>query len=382
MLFRKSFLPLLFAGLFSLCAQEAMAQVPPWDLGGFDWSWGGPWGSTISCTKPEIGGNAMNSVDFTKVEQTADVECVITRNDNTTTAPAICKLHITYERTIGGLTTNPAEQCLANVDGMGTSTLTNEAFCGNVSKGLVVSGTLNCNPQNLSTPPEICETTPHGTLKNKPCIAQLDGIKDVPNGKCKDVFPEDPATGLAAGQVLSAKLISTGSICKGEVVDVSEIITRFCPSGSFKATDPARCVTGSQKFAITGSTAPLLPVEVEIAPETVNVSCSPNKDNGDVRFTIFGSESVNVTLIDPDSLALEGVGVSSCDPPRLVDKDKFLDLQCAVPSCPSLGNVLNEKRKAAGTKIIEVTVTGLLLPGGLSTEGLPIQGADTVKTSP
>ena len=53
MFYRESFLPLLFAGLALLLAQGAMAQdVPPWDLGGFDFSWGGPWGSTITCTKP------------------------------------------------------------------------------------------------------------------------------------------------------------------------------------------------------------------------------------------------------------------------------------------------------------------------------------------
>ena len=71
MFYRKSFLPLLFAGLALLLAQGAMAQdVPPWDLGGFDFSWGGPWGSTITCTKP-TNGSALNSIDKTTLEQTA-----------------------------------------------------------------------------------------------------------------------------------------------------------------------------------------------------------------------------------------------------------------------------------------------------------------------
>jgi triphosphoribosyl-dephospho-CoA synthetase len=56
--------------------------------------------------------------------------------------------------------------------------------------------------------------------------------------------------------------------------------------------------------AIARSTSVFLPIEVKVSPETINVKCSANGNNGKVHFTIFG-RSVFEPLIDRSSLALE-----------------------------------------------------------------------------
>ena len=97
-------------------------------------------------------------------------------------------------------------------------------------------------------------------------------------------------------------------------------------------------------FALSGTTSNLLPVEVDVSPESINVKCT-GKDN--VRATILGSASVDVTLIDPESLMVEGVPVASCSQHKQ-------DLTCKVPSCP-LGSALAAKRGSNRTVTVEVT---------------------------
>jgi hypothetical protein len=207
---------------------------------------------------------------------------------------------------------------------------------------------------------------------------------------CKTVFPALTFPGpptittivpdLAKKQVLKAELESTGKNCDGFVADAGKIFTRFCTPnpGTFDPEEGPECVLNKQ--AIAGTTTPGLEVEMEVSPQSINVKCGDNKDNGKVRFTIFGSDSLAVTLIDVASLELEGVGEGlTCDPPRFVDKDNFLDLKCQVPSCPDLGPALELKR--GSNRTVNIELTGSLLPGSLS-EGLLIHGEETVKTSP
>jgi hypothetical protein len=370
MFYRKLLLPLLFAGLTSLLAQGALAQVPPWELGGFDYGWGGPWGSNITCTQA---GDVTNVIDNTSFTQTATVQCHLS-DVPMPPPPAICKFSITYSGLVRQCEPNNGDITLTlsnQNNGANTSTLTLEALCG--QPGLMVNGTLNCNPNNLkgSKLPPICEG-------NDPCIAKLGLTGSESPDVCTSVFL--PTDDLAVKQVLQATLESTGKSCEGFVADAGKISTRFCTSGTFNSKFSPICIDGKQ--AIAGTTTPGLEVEMEVSPESINVKCDPNKDNGKVRFTIFGSDSLAVTLIDIASLDLEGVGVTeglACDPPRFVDKDNFLDLQCQVPSCPDLGPALEFKRGSSRT--VNIELTGSLLPGNLS-DGLLIHGKETVKTSP
>jgi hypothetical protein len=366
---KKLFLPLLFAGLASLFAQGALAQVPPWELGGFDSGWGGPWGSNITCTQA---GDVTNVIDNTSFTQKASLKCTL---DTMPNDPAICNLLISYSGLVRLCEPNNGDitPTLRSQNNGGTSTLTLEALCG--QPDLVVKGTLDCNPNNLkgSKLPPIC-------AGNNPCIANL----GIPSGLlttgeiCQSVFP--PTVDLGPAEALEATLESTGKSCEGFVADAGKISTRFCTSGTFNSKFSPICIDG--KRAIAGTTTPGLEVEMEVSPESINVKCDPNKDNGKVRFTIFGSDSLAVTLIDIASLELEGVGVTeglTCDPPRFVDKDNFLDLQCQVPSCPDLGHALELKR--GSNRTVNIELTGSLLPGSLS-DGLLIHGKETVKTSP
>jgi hypothetical protein len=278
-----------------------------------------------------------------------------------------CKLDISYSRE-AGLTTSGATQCQSNGDG--TSTLTDVAYCGNASRDLVVSGTLDCNPTDADPLPAICGG-------NEGCTALLDGIGDVPNGKCGEAFTA--TDDLTEGQVLNVSVMTTGETCTGEViVEHSSINTRFCNSGTFDPTVPARCLYGSgqskQTATISGTTNVFLPVRIDISPETVNVACGGNKDNGDVRVTVFGDANVDVTLIDQSTLSLEGVGVNEPCTMTDADADGFMDLICSVDSCPVLGPTLEAQRNT--DKTVTVDLTGEL------NSGTAIQGKDVVKTSP
>src|SRR5215831_10081622 len=287
---RTWLLAVLVTGLILLLAGGAIAQPLPYTTGSTDGSsWLGTWNSTITCT---VNGPSTNVIDLTSLTQSAPVNCVVTQPPG---GSGQCQLAITYSRP-AGLTATGFTQCQQNGDG--TSTLTDVAFCG--SNGLVVSGTLTCNPAD---PGGICGP-------NNPCVANLDGMSTVPSGQCNSIFPA--TSDLAAGQVLQATVIGKSSpSCNGEVVSPGNIITRFCDSGSFNPNDPSRCVfgTGSNKqiAAIKGSIPSLLPVNIAVSPSTINTSCAgKNKDMGDVTFTIFGSTQVDVTLIDQSKLALEG----------------------------------------------------------------------------
>ena len=369
---RTWLLAVLVAGLILLLARGAVAQPLPYDTGSTDASsWFGTWNSTISCM---VTGPSTNVIDLTSLTQSAVVTCTVTPNGGLPKA-GVCQLAISYSRP-NGLTVSGVTQCQQNLDG--TSTLTDVAFCGNASNGLVVSGTLNCNPQNLSIPPDICNN-------NNPCVANLDGISALPNGQCGAVFPA--TADLAAGQVLQASVIGAGSpTCNGKVVSLGNILTRFCDSGSFNPADPSRCVfgTGSSKqiAAIKGTTVSVLPVNIAVSPSTINTSCSPNKDNGAVTFTIFGSKQVDVKLINQSTLALEGVPVPAggCSLPNDVNGDTFPDLTCKVPSCPTLGP--NLAGAELPNKTTDITVTGQLNPLPGQPSGTPIAGDTIVKLSP
>ena len=73
-----------------------------------------------------------------------------------------------------------------------------------------------------------------------------------------------------------------------------------------------------------------------------------------------------MTLINPDSVMVEGVLVSSCSQHKK-------DLRCEVNSC-NLGLALAAKRGSNRTVTVEVT--------GSLFGGMPIHGEDTVKTLP
>ena len=364
---------LFFAGLASLVAQGAMAI--PYTTSTSSSSWGGTWNSTIKCTLAGVGENV---VDRTSVTQSATVDCTVTNNGNQIIGSATCQLDISYSRP-DGLTVTGMTQCLPS-DDFTTSTLTDVAFCGKASRGLEVSGTLDCNPDGLAALPAICDGNPS-------CTANLDGIADVPNGKCGTVFPDDTGlggSGLAVGQVLNVSVTTTGPSCDGDViVEHSSIATRFCNSGSFNVSDPSRCLFGTgndrEVASITGETDVFLPVEVEVSPETINVKCDGNKDNGKVGMTIPGSDTVDVERINPATLTFAGLSVikvgGSCDASTDVNEDGFLDLTCSVPSCPDLGPIL-EAERSDDDGTVTIKVTGSLYS---RTE---IRGEDTVGTSP
>jgi len=336
---------------------------------------GGTINSQISCLV--ISGT--NSVDATAVSQSAIVQCTVTADNPGDPPPpnagtAVCQLDISYFRA-KGLTTQGTQQCVPNSPVEGQSTLTDVAFCGNASSGLEVSGTLNCNPPGLNP------STPTVCGGNLSCTMNLDGLASVPNGQCGTVFPaaSTPSGPLAAGQVLRASVTTDDLSCTGQIVGHSNIVTRYCNSGKFDPTVPSKCIfgTGSNKsFSdITGETSVFVPAEVDFSPETINVACGGNKDNGDVRFTIFGSEILDVARISVGSLRVEGTNDDlTCDPVTDLNGDTFPDLSCTISSCPNLGPALAASRNG---KMVDITVTG-----SLQVTQTAVAGEQNVKTSP
>ena len=339
---------------------------------------GGTINSQINCLV--ISGT--NSVDLTTVSQSAIVQCTVTADKPGDPLPpnagtAICELQLSYFRG-AGLTTQGTPQCVANSPVAGQSTLTDVAFCGNASSGLVVSGTLNCNPPGLNnpSPPNVC-----GGFD--PCIMNLDGIPSVPNGQCGSVFPAVATTNppLLEGQVLRATLTTDDTTCTGQIVGHSNIVVRYCNSGKFDPELASQCIfgTGSNKsFSdITGETTVFIPAVVQISPNTINVACGGNKDEGDVRFTIFGSEILDPALIQQGSLRVEGTNDDlTCNPVTDLNGDTFVDLSCTVSSCPTLGPVLLGQR-VGSSNFVDVTITG-----SLQTTQTQIAGEQNKKTSP
>jgi len=211
------------------------------------------------------------------------------------------------------------------------------------------------------------------------------------------VFPATDT--LEQGQVLEAVVETNNNTCTGQVVGHGDILTRYCNSGKFdsdgseESGSPAQCIfeveeeeglqiaqsTGQQFATIAQTSAVFIPIEVEVKPETINVKCGAKKDQGDVKFTIFSNETLDVTRIAQSSLQVE-VGGEFGDPDVVIPTNgchlsSSKKLTCKVSSCPLLGPALAEHRDANGR--VDIRVTGLLLQSGTE-----IAGEDNVGTSP
>jgi hypothetical protein len=222
----------------------------------------------------------------------------------------------------------------------------------------VVAGTLKCGADfNGGVTPSICG--------NDECTLKL-GVKA---GACSTVFPA--TTGLAAGQVLSVVAKVEGPSCTGQIIDFSQIRTRYCSGPSFNGSD-VECKFGNVVATTLTTTTPAIPAKVDFSPQTLNVSCN----NNDVwRLTISSDENLDVALINPLSLKVEGYSGVTCG--DVVGNN----LTCDVAACQSdpaknpqqLGRFVAGHRNADGT--FDLTVTGSLM------SGTAILGEDHVKTS-
>lgn len=344
-------------GFYSLnTATATPLPDPPYETSTTSSSWGGTWNSNISCT----GASGGSIIEEGAVTLDQAVDCTITnrKDSNGNSLPDLsgtCALYVEY--------VDVPSTC----DG---TTLTNNLLCSSLSAGnITTSSTLNCNPDASDPPPAICEG-------NVTCTAKV-GVPAPTGNKwskndCTNVF------GSADAVILNSVIETVGANCQGGIKRLDQIAAEFCTSGTFTdaSADPSCASSGnSGKNAskVAGTVDQTLPVIIALSPNTVNVSCSPNKDNGDVRFTIFGEEAVDVSQINTSTLTLEGVEAHNCAT-GFVNEDNYVDLTCDVASCPDLGPKLETKRGTSST--VTVVVNGEL------TSGTPIQGSTVTNTSP
>jgi hypothetical protein len=354
----------------------------PYATGSSSGSSSGTINSTITCEN--ISG--INNVELTGVSQSILQGCQL-NIDGVLYPPGVgardtCLFDIFYS----GIDEFEGTFCDPDTEA-GTSTLTAVAFCGgSPSSTFEVAGTLNCNPEGKTGDdlPPICQG-------DEGCIMRLNGITDLSYSQCDTVFPEDLVADLAERQVLRATVITDNLDCTGKIIEHGDIALRYCNSGKFDAEldefgnviggTASACIfpeAPTQIAQITTTTVSAVLFDVDFNPKTINVKCGEKKDQGKVKFTIFGNDTLDVTLIEQSSLRIEGTIPNDldCNDPKDANKDGFLDLTCQVKSCPSLGPALLANRDP-NSKRVDITVTGSL------ESGTAILGEDLdVKTSP
>ena len=362
--------------------------------------------STIECHN--IPGSGINNVDFVPgtpgsgyeggggtpttftVEQSYRQLCTLDLNEDGTpdTPETVCQLDLVYSYT--GSSSQPPAECNPDDGESDTSTLTINAFCG--QSGLVVTGTLNCNPDNRTGEganglPQLCLASRGnggGYDTDDPTCTMKLGI---PPNECVDagtpVFP-DTDNDLETGQVLTTEVTVAGSTCQGAILDHGDIDYRVCNSGKFDSdgseepgSDP-HCIfpdpPGPRLATITGDTTAAATSKVFFLPRIINTKCGGKHNHGIVGFTIFGNDSLDVRQIDVDTLEVEGTSDGlECLRPIDLNRDGFKDLVCKVNRCPNLGPALEANRDAR--KNVDITVTGSL-------PGSDIYAEDTVKAFP
>jgi hypothetical protein len=331
---------------------------------------------TVDFTQASLLGTA--TLDATSFTQSALLSCAVTdssipsHNDT-----GLCQFDLTYSRAAGLTTCAPVEG--------GNFKLTYQAFCSQVKttgntpsdQQLTVNGTLNCGatlnpgPGNL---PGFCD--------DPNCILNL-GIAEQA-GKCSDLFPADSE--LAEDQVLSFSQTIEGpdpgpscgldSGTERKVVAIDGPHVRYCTGGTFNGA-PVDCTPPSNQPQLTGTGTgeSAVPFDVTFSPTKLNVTCQ----NNDVwRFTIFGNQHLDVTLlqVSPMSLMVEGFSGVTCDAPV------GNNLSCAISACQAQqGGPLDGQKLGSYVDARDVNHKFVLTVTGTLQSGTPIIGEQTVTTS-
>jgi hypothetical protein len=311
MSYRKSLLVfvLAFAALTLGRSQEAMGQ--------WEWFWEGPapgsidGGSTVLVYECNRGGDGTSTLTLGDPDifvSDGDVLCDFTGQVKGTGIQ--CHYHVEWQ---GDL--------VSCVDTNAGALVTVRSTCDNVNG---VSGTLSCSPQG---------TFPGATdllgISSKSECERLYGRN------ANTLFTQVTYSGQSCDQV-TAITSNEGLVLGG----LTKTTTNLCHSDGGSFVD---CVTpGNQRNTSNSEINNLGETACVASPETVNVDCSGNKDQGNLRVCYVNEQpgffSFDPTKLDAATATLNGVPVDTKKgQPQCTIKDcngdGVPDFECSFPTC-------------------------------------------------
>jgi hypothetical protein len=205
--------------------------------------------------------------------------------------------------------------------------------CANTSAGAVVTVKSTCDNPNVSG----YLSCPHLTFNGNPVLDLL-GISS--KSECQRVFGRNANTLFAqatvVGQTCAAVLAhpTTAGLNFG---GLTKTTTDLCHSDGGSFVD---CITPSNVENESTSELPnLVQTQCVASPQTWNVDCANNKDNGNGRVCYVngqaGFASFDPTKLNAATATLNGVPVDSKKSCIITDcnGDGILDFQCTFPTC-------------------------------------------------
>jgi hypothetical protein len=249
-------------------------------------------------------------------------------------------------------------------NGAGPAVVTVNSTCDNVNG---VSGQLKCIPQD-----------------GFPGVTDLLGISS--KSECQKVWGRNANTlftqATYAGQTCS-QVLTIANNAGLKFGGLTQTITHVCHADGGSVVD---CVTQGNSNKSSSAIPNLVEVACNASPQTWNIDCSGNKDNGNgtVCF-VNGAVSFDPTTIDTNpkdkSVFLNGVPVDPKKGCTIKDcnGDGILDLQCTFPTCfggeapaaPPLAAALGELTMTASFKSTTGDTSGLICTTNVATSGNP-----------
>jgi hypothetical protein len=375
-----------FVKLFSLLAGVALGLVSAQQTFAqdfeFGWepfppsSWDGGWDADLQCGALE-GGTTTLTRNLTpgtdSVVQEGKVKCTFT---DTAPTPdfkeeATCLLTLQFP--------NLTETC----DNHGKLTVTGSCPFKKNGKLSGSNGTaiVDCRGRNsdgsinLSKNPKFCKyagTNPTGNPTTD-CqwnmgygVKQGSSIVPLSESQCATAFPAtvSPDPVFALRQVFKFTQTYEAPACTGQFKGLEDVQQRFCHSDTWDGAKPAVCqfVQSTTKNTASGIAANLLTADTEYSPQSINSTCTPNKDNGSVTLLVLGNNldpntnPIDVQAIDQSTITVNGFKPDSCDFPN---PDT---LRCRVPTCNGADNIVKPSI-IPGTKTATLQMKALMNDG-------------------
>jgi hypothetical protein len=320
MSYRKSFLVfiLAFAALTVRPSQEALGQ--------WEWDWGGPapgsidGGSTVlvyTCNEGGQGTNILTLGEPDTFVSHGNVSCTFGKDSlgverGLVKGTGICQYHVEW--------TGDLVSCVNTSAG---ALVTVKSPCDNPN----VSGSLSC---------------PTLTFNNAPVVDLL-GISST--SECQRLFGRNANTLFTeityAGQNCEdVQTVGTTGLRLGGLTNTT---TNLCHSDGGSSVD---CITPGNATNRSNSDIPNLgPTACDASPNTLNIDCSGNKDNGNVSVCYLNQQpdffSFDPTKLDAKTATVNGVPVDLTNGrPQRPDcrirdcnGDGVNDFECSFPTC-------------------------------------------------
>jgi hypothetical protein len=313
MFYRKLFLILVlaFAALTLGRSQEAMGQ--------WEWDWGGPapgsidGGSTVLVYTCDEGGQGTNTLTL------GDPDTFVSDGK------VLCDFT--------GQVKGTGIQCDYQVQWTGDL-----VSCVNTNAGALVTVKSPCDNPNVSG----SLSCPTLTFNNAPVVDFL-GISST--SECQRLFGRNANTLFSqityAGQnCADVQTTGTTGLVLGGLTNTT---TNLCHSDGGSVVD---CITPGNNTNKSNSDIPNLgPTACDASPNTVNIDCSGNKDNGNVSVCYLNQQpdffSFDPTKLDAETATVNGVPVDRTNGRRPqadckirdCNGDGVNDFECSFPTC-------------------------------------------------